>query len=128
MIKLNKVFLGGTCGTSSWRESFCDGSIDVFDPVVPDWTPECQLEEDKQKDICTFHLYGLTKEQSGCYTFFEIADSIRKHKHVVLLVLDILQNDKMKSTVEKIIKDLEKDSVPIFYDIESCKLYLQQET
>lgn len=127
-MRFNKVFLGGTCGNSTWRESFCDGSITVFNPVVEDWNSNTQVEEDKQKAVCNFHLYGLTKEQSGCYTFFEISKSIREYKKVVLLVLDILENENMKSTVEKIIKDVEQDNIPEFYDIETCKLYLQQET
>ncbi len=38
----NKVFLGGTCNESTWRDRVIkDLKIDYFNPVVEDWTPEC---------------------------------------------------------------------------------------
>ena len=48
MIK-KKVFLGGTCNESQWRTALIPMlHIDFFNPVVDDWTPECQTEEIKQ--------------------------------------------------------------------------------
>ena len=45
-----KVFLGGTCASSTWREELQSKldqeRIETFNPVVPNWTPECQAEED----------------------------------------------------------------------------------
>ena len=38
-----KVFLGGTCAESKWREKLIPLlKCDYFNPVVDDWTPECQ--------------------------------------------------------------------------------------
>ena len=54
-----KVFLGGTCATSTWREELQpmldSEKVETFNPVVPNWTPECQAEEDYHRatdDIC----------------------------------------------------------------------------
>jgi len=45
-----KIFLGGTCATSTWREELMTKlnteRVEAFNPVVPDWTPECQAIED----------------------------------------------------------------------------------
>lgn len=47
----NKVFLGGTCNNSTWRNELIPLlNIDYFNPVVEDWTPECQAEEERQKN------------------------------------------------------------------------------
>ena len=58
-MKEEKVFLGGTCNGSRWREKIIPMlKIDYFNPVVPDWTPECQEEEKRQKkqipDVCDY--------------------------------------------------------------------------
>ena len=58
MDKKAKVFLGGTCNNSTWRNRLIDNlKIDYFNPVVEDWTPECQAEEERQKnDECNIHM------------------------------------------------------------------------
>jgi hypothetical protein len=49
---MKKVFLGGTCNGSTWRDSLVKSlKIDYFNPVVKNWTPECQAEEIKQRDL-----------------------------------------------------------------------------
>ena len=38
---MKKVFLGGTCNGSTWREELIPIlEINYFNPVVSDWTPE----------------------------------------------------------------------------------------
>ena len=47
-----KVFLGGTCAESKWREKLIPLlKCEYFNPVVEDWTPECQKIEEEQKKI-----------------------------------------------------------------------------
>lgn len=60
------VFLGGTVANSNWRKSFIadlvSAGVDestIFDPVVPDWTPECQAAEDSAKATAKFNLFYL---------------------------------------------------------------------
>ena len=40
-----KVYLGGTCNNSNWRNKLITIlKVDYFNPVVEDWTPECMKE------------------------------------------------------------------------------------
>ena len=72
----NKVFLGGTCNDSTWRDELIPMlKIDYFNPVVPDWTPVCQQKEIAEKQICKIHLYVITPQQKGLFTPAEIIDS-----------------------------------------------------
>ena len=49
---MKKVFLGGTCNESSWREELIPMlKCEYFNPVVKDWTPQCQEEKENQKII-----------------------------------------------------------------------------
>jgi len=75
-----RIFLGGTCADTTWREEFIkeiEGSeIEYFNPVVKDWTPECQaIEEDEKNNKCDTHLYVITKEMMGTYSIAEIINS-----------------------------------------------------
>ena len=56
-----KVFLGGTCAESKWRDNIIPQlKCEYFNPVVDDWTPECQKIEEREKRICEYHLYVIT--------------------------------------------------------------------
>ena len=77
---MNKIFLGGTCADTTWREElipYLIGShIKYFNPVVKDWTPECQvIEEDEKNNKCDVHLYVITKEMMGTYSIAAIINS-----------------------------------------------------
>ena len=84
-----KVFCGGTCADSYWRSDLFN-SIDpelktlCFDPVVADWTPECQEIERKVKEIVPIHLYVLTPRQIGTFTIHELTMSTIFHKKNVI--------------------------------------------
>ena len=75
-----RIFLGGTCADTTWREEFIkeiEGSgIEYFNPVVKDWTLECQESEEEEKNNkCDTHLYVITKEMMGTYSIAEIINS-----------------------------------------------------
>lgn len=74
---MNKVFLGGTCNGSTWRESLIPVlSVDYFNPVVDDWTPDCQQEEENQKNLfCNIHLYVITSDMTGTFSIAEAIES-----------------------------------------------------
>lgn len=96
-----KVFLGGTCANSTWREELMDKidteRIDAFNPVVPNWTPECQEVEDLHRatdDIC---LYVITPEGEGFYSFVEVVDDSNKRpKQTVLCLLQEANGKKFE--------------------------------
>lgn len=74
-----KVFLGGTCNGSDWRDRLIPKlNIDYFNPVVPNWTPACQEEELKQRQECDFVLYVITAKMKGCYSIAEVVDDSNK--------------------------------------------------
>lgn len=79
-MKKIRIFLGGTCNGSTWRDELIpmlkENGIDYFNPVVEDWTPECQLiEEDEKNNKCNVHLYVITKEMQGTYSIAEMIHS-----------------------------------------------------
>ena len=86
---MNKVFLGGTCNESAWRDELIPMlEIDCFNPVVDDWTPECQEEEYRQKEICNIHLYVITPKMIGVFSIAELIDSSNKNpKRTVFMIL-----------------------------------------
>ena len=95
-MKEEKVFLGGTCNGSKWRDEIIPMlKINYFNPVVPDWTPECQEEEKRQKKICKYQLYVITPKMKGVFSIAEVVDSSNKNpKGTILCILDKDGNDK----------------------------------
>lgn len=89
MIK-NKVFLGGTCAETTWREDLISViQVDYFNPVVVNWTEDCQLVEIDEKDNkCNIHLYVITKEMKGVFSIAEVIDSA--HKKGIVTILHII--------------------------------------
>jgi hypothetical protein len=76
---MTKVFLGGTCNDSRWREVLIPKlKIDFFNPVVEDWTEECYQEELKQREECDFCLYIITPKMIGTYSIAEVVDDSNK--------------------------------------------------
>ena len=77
---MKKVFLGGTCNDSLWRDDFIKKlNLDYFNPVGDDWTPEMMAEEIKQREECDFCLYVLTPKMEGFFSVAEvIEDSIKQ--------------------------------------------------
>ena len=104
MIK-KKVFLGGTWNKSQWRTALIPMlHIDFFNPVVDDWTPECQTEEIKQRETCDYCLYVITPKMTGVYSVAEVVDDSNKQPEKTLFVL--LSQDDGRRFDEPQIKSL----------------------
>ena len=74
-----KVFLGGTCNGSDWRDRLIPYLIiDYFNPVVEDWTEECIANEIKQREECDYCLYIITPKMEGVYSIAEVIDDSNK--------------------------------------------------
>ena len=68
-----KVFLGGTCNESAWREELIPMlKIDYFNPVVDDWNEEAYKNELRERKICDLCLYTITPEMAGVYSIAEV--------------------------------------------------------
>ncbi len=95
-----KVFLGGTCNNSTWREELIPMlNCDYFNPVVSDWTPECQEEELKQREECDYLLYVITSEMKGVYSIAEVVDDSNKRpgKVIFCFLRDGFDESQIKS-------------------------------
>lgn len=92
---MKRVFLGGTCNDSKWREQLIPLlHIDYFNPVVEDWTPECMAEEIKQRKTCDFVLYVITPEMTGVYSIAEVVDDSNKRpKKTIFCFVDSGKGD-----------------------------------
>lgn len=87
-----KVFLGGTCNGSTWREELIPLlGIDYFNPVVEDWTEECMAEERRQREECDYCLYVITPRMAGVYSVAEVVDDSNKRPGNTVFCL--LEND-----------------------------------
>lgn len=81
--KINKIFLGGTCGDSNWRDKLIPAldyyEINYFNPVVKNWTSECiEIENAEKENLCNIHLYYIDKSMTGVYSIAEAVDSSYK--------------------------------------------------
>ena len=88
--KQRKVFLGGTCNNSTWREKLIPMlEIPFYNPVVEDWNEEAQAEEKLQKEICGYQLFVITSEMTGVFSIAEVIDSVHKNPNgTFLCILD----------------------------------------
>ena len=88
---MKKVFLGGTCNGSTWRDEMMpyldELGIDYFNPVVDDWTEDDQVNELKQREECDYCLYTITPKMSGVYSIAEVVDDSNKRPIKTILVL-----------------------------------------
>lgn len=74
-----KVFLGGTCNSSTWRGIIKPKlRVAYFGPVVDEWTEKCVAEELRQRDVCDYCLYLITPDISGVYSIAEVIDDSNK--------------------------------------------------
>jgi hypothetical protein len=100
---MNKVFLGGTCNETTWRDDLIKVlQVDYFNPVVEDWTPECiDLENDQKSRVCNIHLYVITADMSGVYSIAEVVQSsLTAGKTTILHVIpDGFNQGQLKSLV-----------------------------
>ena len=83
----NATFLRGTCNNSTWREdliSQLDGKVDFFNPVVPDWTPECQAAEDQARADSRYVLFVITSQMTGVFSIAEAVDCSNKRPESTL--------------------------------------------
>lgn len=104
-MQMIKVFLGGTCNESKWREILISMlKIDYFNPVVEDWTPECMEEELRQRKECDYVLYFITPKMTGVYSIAEVIDDSNKQPEKTIFSLSY--DDFDKSFTEGQIKSL----------------------
>jgi hypothetical protein len=101
----HKVFLGGTCADSTWRELLIPMlQVAYFNPVVETWTAACQSIENEQKvKHCDIHFYCITYQMEGVYSIAEIIDSAHtSDKHTVMQIMSKGFDSKMWQSLEAV--------------------------
>jgi len=90
-MKKTKIFLGGTCNNSTWRDTLIPLlAVDYFNPVVKDWTPECQAQEIKERETADIVLYVITPKMTGAFSIAEaVDDSNKRPDKTVFVYIDV---------------------------------------
>ena len=97
-----KVFLGGTCNESKWRDKLIPMlNIAYFNPVVDDWNEECYQRELKEREVCDYCLYVITPLMSGTYSIAEVVDDSNKRPDKTIFC--VLRKDISKDYDDTII-------------------------
>lgn|SRR5574344_426606 len=93
---IDKVFLGGTCNDSTWRDELIPKlDVDYFNPVVDDWNDEAKIKEEIEKHNAQFRLYVITPLMTGIYAIAEAVDDSNKYPERTLVC--ILEEDGGKT-------------------------------
>lgn len=125
---MKRVFLGGTCNGSKWRDKLIPLlQIDYFNPVVEDWTPEQQAREILARRNCDFCLYTITKELKGVYSIAEVVDdSNKKSEKTVLCLLEEGLPVHMQKSLKAVAKMVKSNGAHVFYDLASVAEFLNR--
>lgn len=132
--KSMKVFLGGTCNESMWRDKLIpmlEIEIDYFNPVVPieEWNDACREREIYEREDSTYNLYCITPKMTGHLSIAEAVDDSNKTPEKVLFcVLNVdgehqFTNDQMNSFYS-IMAMIEKNGGKTFITLEDVANYL----
>jgi len=123
-----KVFLGGTCNQSTWRNIIIPMlEIEYFNPVVDDWTPECMAEEIKQRQEWDFCLYVITPKMTGVYSIAEVVDDSNKRPNKTIFIGlrddgSETFNDGQWRSMGALAKMVEENGAKSFSDLKSAAM------
>jgi Nucleoside 2-deoxyribosyltransferase like len=97
-----KVFLGGTCNGSRWREEIRPLlTIDYYDPVVPGpWNEEAYQRELHERSTSDFVMYVITPKMMGFYSIAEVADDSNKRPERTLFCYLMNDGENMFTSVQ----------------------------
>jgi hypothetical protein len=112
MKKMKKVFLGGTCNNSKWRDVISPKlKIDYFNPVVEDWTEADYQNELKERENCDYCLYVITPKMTGVYSIAEVIDDSNKRPKKTIFCF--INKDGKNEFDDTQIKSLDKVGVMV---------------
>jgi len=97
-----KVFLGGTCNGSKWREEVKPLlKIGYYDPVVTgEWTEEAYQRELRERKTSDFVTYVITPKMTGFYSIAEVADDSNKRPEKTLFCYLMNDEDHIFTSVQ----------------------------
>lgn len=89
-----KIFLGGTCNNSKWRDEFVNNlKIDYFNPVVKNWDKSAQETEIKERKECDYCLYVITPKMTGVYSIAELIQDSNDRPDSTIFVFKTIDGD-----------------------------------
>lgn len=128
-----KVFLGGTCSDSLWREEIKPLlKIDFFDPVCDgEWTQEAYLRELHERETSDFVMYVVTPKMGGVYSIAEVIDDSNKRPEKTLFCYlptddgDVFTKAELKS-LKAVAKMVMKNGGKVFDNLIEMVEYLNR--
>ena len=127
-----KVYLGGTCNESNWRNRIIPMlDIDYFNPVVDDWTPDCMAEEIRQRETCDVVLYTITPKMTGTYSIAEAVDDSNKRPKCTIFIMlrddgDERFNDGQWKSLGAVAQMVERNGVSVFTNLKSAAIEINK--
>ena len=130
---MKKVFLGGTCNESTWRNRMMiylhDDGLNYFNPVVPDWTEACMEQEILERGACDFCLYTITPKMTGVYSIAEVVDDSNKRPGKTVLVLlredgDLKFPQGQWKSLGAVAKMVIRNGGQVFDNLKSASVYM----
>lgn len=109
---MKKVFLGGTCNNSKWRDVLIPQlKIDYFNPVVDNWTEDDYIKEMEERDNSDYCLYVITPKMKGSYSIAEVVDDSNKRPDRTIFCF--VKKDGNNEFDEEQIKSLDKVGIMV---------------
>ena len=127
-----KVFLGGTCNGSNWRELLIPLlKVNFYNPIVEDWTEEAKKEEIRQRKECDWVLYVITPKMTGVYSIAEVVqDSNEKPQKTLFCVLkedeDKIFNEAQLKSLDAVGEMVKNNGAKVFNTLEEIAEYLNR--
>ncbi len=131
---MKKVFLGGTCNGSLWRNKLIPKlKISWFNPVVDNWAEEDQKREIEERQNSDFVLYVITPKMTGVFSIAELtADAIKQPDKTVICILGKDENSEFTPAQQKSLVAVAKMAVEngakYFDSLEKIANYLNSKT
>jgi len=95
-----QIFLGGTCGTSTWRQKIAipvleAAGVTYYNPQlgIGEWTPACEAAEMVAKERADVLLFVISAETRGVASIGEAAYLLGCRRPLALMVADIGESD-----------------------------------
>lgn len=120
------VFLGGTCNGSEWRDRLIEMlRVPYFNPVVPNWTPECMAKEVQEREVSSQRLYVITPKMTGIFSIAELTeDAIRSPNHTIACFLpedgEAKFTDTQWKSITQVIELLKRNGCTVVAHLEAA--------
>ena len=130
---MKKVFLGGTCNKSLWRDDVIKKlKIQYYSPCKEEWTPAMMKEELKQRKESDFCLYVITPKMEGFYSIAEIVDDSNKRPEKTIFCFinedegEVFSDAQIKS-LQQVAKMIKKNGATVLTTLNEVTDFLNHQ-